>query len=70
MEEGSQTDPRLRIAELQKRRAEIDSEIARIESGDLPLLDDTSLKDRFQQFLQIGEAGQPRQCQARGPARP
>jgi len=53
MEEGSQTDPRLRIAELQKRRAEIDSEIACIESGDIPLLDDTALKERFQQFLQI-----------------
>lgn len=53
MSEGSQTDPELRVAELQKRRDEIDGEIARILSGDIPLLDDTALKDRFQQFLQL-----------------
>lgn len=53
MHEGSETDPQVRIADLQKRRAEIDTEIARIESGDMPLLDDTGLKDRFQQFLQL-----------------
>ena len=53
MSEGSQTDPELRVAELQKRRDEIDGEIARVLSGDIPLLDDTALKDRFQQFLQL-----------------
>lgn len=53
MSEGSQTDPQVRIAELQKRRSEIDAEITRILAGDIPLLDDTGLKDRFQQFLQL-----------------
>ncbi len=53
MHEGSETDPEVRIAELQKRRADIDVEIARILAGDVPLLDDTALKDRFQQFLQL-----------------
>ncbi len=53
MSEGSQTDPEMRIAELHKRRGEIDGEIARILAGDIPLLDDTALKDRFQQFLQL-----------------
>jgi flagellar motility protein MotE (MotC chaperone) len=53
MHEGSETDPAMRIAELQKRRDEIDAEIARILTGDVPLLDDTALKDRFQQFLQL-----------------
>ncbi|MFM8394016.1 MAG: DUF3375 domain-containing protein, partial [Acidobacteriota bacterium] len=53
MSEGSQTDPQVRIAELQKRRIEIDAEITRILAGDIPLLDDTGLKDRFQQFLQL-----------------
>ncbi|MEY2342072.1 DUF3375 domain-containing protein [Acidithiobacillus sp. IBUN Pt1247-S3] len=53
MREGSQTDPELRVSELQKRRDEIDSEIERILAGDIPLLDDTGLKDRFQQFLQL-----------------
>jgi flagellar motility protein MotE (MotC chaperone) len=53
MSEGSQTDPQARIAELQKRRDDIDAEIVRILAGDIPLLDDTALKDRFQQFLQM-----------------
>ncbi len=53
MSEGSQTDPRVRIADLQKRRGDIDAEISRIVAGDIPLLEDTALKDRFQQFLQL-----------------
>lgn len=52
MSEGSEADPAKRIAELQKKRDEIDAEIARVQSGDVPLLDDTALKDRFQQFTQ------------------
>lgn len=51
MAEGAETDPQARIRELHKRRDEIDAEIARILAGDLPLLDDTALKDRFQQFV-------------------
>ncbi|MDR3279855.1 MAG: DUF3375 domain-containing protein [Synergistaceae bacterium] len=50
MVEGSEVDPKLRIEELKKRRDEIDREISRIEGGEITLLDDTSLKDRFQQF--------------------
>lgn len=53
MTEGSETDPRTRIAELQKRRDTIDMQIDRIRDGDIPLLDDTALKDRFQQLLQL-----------------
>ncbi|PKO73087.1 MAG: DUF3375 domain-containing protein, partial [Betaproteobacteria bacterium HGW-Betaproteobacteria-17] len=53
MSEGSETDPQARIAELHKRRDEIDVEIARVVAGDIPLLDDTALKDRFQQFIQL-----------------
>jgi hypothetical protein len=52
MGEGSETDPARRIAELQRKRDEIDAEIARVLAGDIPLLDDTALKDRFQQFMQ------------------
>lgn len=52
MAEGSETDPTKRLAELYKRRDEIDGEIARVSAGDIPLLDDTALKDRFQQFTQ------------------
>jgi flagellar motility protein MotE (MotC chaperone) len=51
--EGSESDPAKRIAELHKRRDEIDNEIARIVAGDVPMLDDTALKDRFQQFMQL-----------------
>ncbi|HYR85411.1 MAG TPA: DUF3375 domain-containing protein [Terriglobia bacterium] len=53
MVQGSETDPHVRIAELQKRRDEIDAEIARVQQGDLSLLDDTGLKDRFQQFVAL-----------------
>jgi flagellar motility protein MotE (MotC chaperone) len=50
MVEGTETDPQARIRELQRRRAEIDAEIERIRGGDLPLLDETALRDRFQQM--------------------
>lgn len=52
MSEGSEVDPDKRIAELRKKRDDIDAEIARVLSGDAPLLDDTALKERFQQFTQ------------------
>jgi len=50
--EGSEADPARRIADLQKKRGEIDAEIARIQTGDVYLLDDAAIKDRFQQFMQ------------------
>lgn len=53
MSEGSEADPAKRIAELEKRRTELDIEIACVRAGDVPLLDDTALKDRFQQFMQL-----------------
>jgi hypothetical protein len=53
MSEGSDADPARRVAELHKRRDEIDAEIARVLAGDVPLLDDTAVKDRFQQFMQL-----------------
>ena len=53
MSAGSESDPAKRIAELEGRRDEIDTEIARVLAGDLPLLDDTAIKDRFQQFMQL-----------------
>lgn len=52
MSEGSEADPAKRMAELHKKRDDIDAEIAQVMSGDVPLLDDTALKDRFQQFMQ------------------
>lgn len=53
MSEGSEADPAKRIGELHKRRDDIDAEIARVLAGDVPMLDDTALKDRFQQFMQL-----------------
>ncbi len=47
--EGSEMDPEARVRELEKHKAEIDSEIARIRNGELSVLDDTAVKDRFQQ---------------------
>lgn len=52
MREGSQTDPAQRIADLQRKRDEIDAEINRVLAGDIAVLDDTAVKERFQQFVQ------------------
>jgi Protein of unknown function (DUF3375) len=53
MSAGSEIDPARRLAELHKKRAEIDAEIAQVEAGKMVLLNDTELKDRFQQFTQL-----------------
>ncbi len=52
LSEGSEQDPQTRLAELKKRRDAIDAEIAQVAQGNLTLLDDTALKDRFMQFNQ------------------
>ena len=51
--EGADADPETRIAELEKRSEEIDTELSRARQGLIPLLDDTALKDRFMQFNQL-----------------
>lgn len=53
MQEGSETDPDKRLLDLQRKRDEIDAEMTRIKSGDIPVLDDTAVKDRFLQFNQL-----------------
>lgn len=47
---GVETDPEVRMAELQQRRDQIDAEMALLQLGEMRLLDDTALKERFQQF--------------------
>ena len=47
---GAETDPQARLAELHRRRAEIDAEIARVQAGDIELLDASAQRDRYQQF--------------------
>lgn len=49
MVSGSDADAASRIEELERRRDEIDHEIERIRAGEIALLDDTALRDRFQQ---------------------
>ncbi len=53
MSEGSETDVQTRVAELQRRRDAIDAEIERARAGDLQLLGDTALKERFTQFTAL-----------------
>lgn len=50
---GTEADPVKRVDDLRKKRDELDAEIARVLAGDVPLLDDTAVKDRFQQFQQL-----------------
>ncbi|PID54496.1 MAG: hypothetical protein CSA58_00965 [Micrococcales bacterium] len=49
---GAETDPQARLVELHRRRAEIDAQIEQVESGVVDLLDDTALRDRYQQFAE------------------
>lgn len=49
MVSGSETDTENRIQELERRRDEIERDIARARAGEITLLDDTALRDRFQQ---------------------
>lgn len=50
MVEGSESDPDTRRADLERRRSLIDQEIARLERGDVVVMDAAALKDRFQQM--------------------
>lgn len=47
---GTETDAETRIAELEKRKAEIDAEIEAVKSGNMLLMDETAIRDRFMQF--------------------
>jgi len=48
--DGTELNPRARIAELQKRKADIDAEIARIKEGHLTLMEPTQVRERFLQM--------------------
>jgi hypothetical protein len=47
---GAETDPDARLAELRRRRDEIDRETADVEAGRIDVLGPTALRDRYQQF--------------------
>lgn len=53
MVERTEADPQVRISELQRRRDEVGNEIRQVMEGNLSLLDETALKDRFQQFVAL-----------------
>lgn len=52
MARGTETDPAVRIEELEKRRVEIENEIARVREGEFDLMDATQIKERFHQVEQ------------------
>lgn len=56
MARGTETDPVVRIAELERRRAEIETEVARIRKGEIDLMDATQLKERFYQMGETARA--------------
>lgn len=47
---GSQTDPQERIAELERRRDAIEEELRHAREGRFAVLDETALRERYQQF--------------------
>ena len=47
---GAETDPDERLSELRRRRQELDDEIARVQAGELDMLEASALRDRYQQF--------------------
>ncbi len=50
MHEGSRADPVERLKELEKKREDVEHEIELVKEGRIRVLDDTGLRDRFQQF--------------------
>ena len=48
--DGTELNPRTRIAELQKRKAAIDAEIAQIQQGRLEMMEPTQVRERFLQM--------------------
>jgi hypothetical protein len=54
--EGSETDPRARIAELERRRSLLDADIERIRAGNLALLEPTQIRERFMQAADTARA--------------
>ncbi|RNI21089.1 DUF3375 domain-containing protein [Flexivirga caeni] len=48
--QGTDTDPESRLADLQRRRDELDAEIAAVEEGRFAVLEPSGIRDRYQQF--------------------
>ncbi len=50
MVSGAEVDAETRVQELERQKEQIDAEIGRIKDGDFDVLDDTALRERFQQL--------------------
>lgn len=53
--EGTEVDPEARIAELERRRAQVDLEIQQVREGRMAVLDDTQIRDRFLQMASTAQ---------------
>lgn len=51
----TEPDIAARTAGLRRRRAEIDAEIARLAAGDIPVLDDAAIRDRFHLIVETAQ---------------
>ena len=47
---GTETDPGQRLAELCRQRDSLDEQIARVRAGEMLMLDETAVRDRYQQL--------------------
>jgi flagellar motility protein MotE (MotC chaperone) len=47
---GTEVEPEVRLAELRRRRDQLDTEIAAVEAGVLTVMDATGVRDRYQQL--------------------
>ncbi len=47
---GTEADPQARLEELRARREALDAEIAAVEAGHVPVLEDAGVRDRYQQL--------------------
>ena len=48
--EGTRADPQVRLAELERRQAELATEIQRVRAGDFEIMDPAQVRDRFAQM--------------------
>lgn len=52
----TEPDVGVRKAELLRRRCEIDAEVARLEAGHVPILDDAVVRDRFHMIIETAQS--------------
>src|SRR5690625_4364613 len=53
---GSETDPEVRLAELARRRSDIEREMEDIRQGRLPMMEPSYVRERFQQAVDTARA--------------